>query len=123
MTNSTNEIQENTEQPTSTLGSVSEILGSLLKIAQQNVIEKIQTTVDTTLEQAKEAANEIVQNAVVMFIIAILGLIGFIFTIVGVSLWIGETTELGAWFGFLSVGIVIVTIALIWGSKQKNKNS
>ncbi len=113
------EEQETTEQPL--LSTFSEIITAFLKIAQQNIVERIQETVDSTLEQAKTAANEIAHNAVMLFAIVLLGLIGFVFTITGLSLWLGEISNLGAWFGFLIVGTIVFIIALIVGLMQKNK--
>lgn len=122
--------QEVSESPI--LGAFSGILSSVLDIAQQNIVERIQTVVEDILEQAqvtatdvidqtKAAINEVVQNAVVLFIIVLLGFVGFIFTIVGLSLWLGEVSGLGTWFGFLIVGIIIFIVSLIAALVQKNK--
>ena len=110
------------EQPESTLMStLSEIISSFLQIAQQNIVERIQSTVTETLEQAKQTVNQIVQNAVMLFAIILLGLIGFVFAITGLSLWLGELSGIGSWFGFLIIGTIVFIIALIVGLIQKNK--
>ncbi|XLQ20674.1 MAG: phage holin family protein [Candidatus Moraniibacteriota bacterium] len=110
------------EQAESTLMStISEIVSSFLQIAQQNIVERIQNTVSETLEQAKQTVNQIVQNAVMLFAIILLGLIGFVFAITGLSLWLGELSGFGAWFGFLIIGTIVFIIALIAGLLQKNK--
>ncbi len=115
------EIEQESIEPTF-MNTLSEIVSSFLQIAQQNIVERIQNTVNETLEQAKETVNQIVQNAVVLFAIILLGLIGFVFTITGLSLWLGEVSGLGIWFGFLIVGLIVFIIALITGLLHKNKN-
>jgi len=117
---------ETSEQTTTSteptfLKTFSEIINSFLQIAQQNILERITDVVDQTLEQAKVTANQIVQNAIMLFVVILVGLIGFVFAITGLSLWLGEISEFGAWFGFLTIGTIIFIIALIVGLLQKNK--
>ncbi|MEA3323511.1 MAG: phage holin family protein [Patescibacteria group bacterium] len=126
------ETQEQEVSESPILGAFSGILSSVLDIAQQNIVERIQTVVEDLLEQAQVTAtdvleqtkttiNEIIQNAAVLFIIVLLGFVGFIFTIIGLSLWLGEVSGLGTWFGFLIVGIIIFIVSLIAALVQKNK--
>jgi hypothetical protein len=119
-------IQESEEQqavsPT-ILDTVSNLATSVLQIAQENVVGRAQEFVDDVLAQAQVAATEVLQNAVVLFIIVLLGIIGFVFAITGLSLWIGDISGLGVWFGFLIVGLVVLIVALIAGLSQKNKMS
>jgi len=103
------------------INTFSEILNSFLQIAQQNILDRARELVDQTLDQAKEAANQIIQNAVILFAIILFGLIGFVFAITGLSLWLGEVSGFGAWFGFLIIGTIVFIAALITGLLQKNK--
>ena len=122
MTNTTQEVPEIEQEviePTF-MTTLSEIVSSFLQIAQQNIVERIQNTVNETLEQAKKTVNQIVQNAVMLLAITLLGLIGFVFAITGLSLWLGEISGLGMWFGFLIVGTIVFVVALIIGLLQKN---
>ncbi len=114
-------VQPNNRTESTFMSTLSEIVTSLLKIAQQNIIERIQKTVNETLEQAKQTVNQIIQNAVVLFAIILFGLIGFIFAITGLSLWLGQISGFGAWFGFLIIGTIVFIIALIAGIIQTNK--
>ncbi len=125
MTNTTKKKVHNTVEKTtgSTLMDIiSEIINSLLQIAQQNIIERVQNSVNETLEQVKQTANQIIQNAIILFAILLLGIIGLIFTVLGLSLWLGEISGFGMWFGFLVVGITVFVITLIIGLLQKNKS-
>lgn len=123
MPNTTSEEHKEEQVPAEStfMSTISEIVSSFLQIAQQNIIERIQDTVSETLEQAKETVNQIVQNAVTLFAIILFGLIGFVFAITGLSLWLGQMSGFGAWFGFLIVGTAVFIIALIAGLIQKNK--
>ncbi len=115
------EVEENIVEEPSFFGTISETIGSLFAVVQQNIIGRIEEFVDQTLEQAKDTAMEVMHNALLLLIIVLLGLIGFVFAIVGTSLWLGEVSGFGAWFGFLIVGVIIFIIALIIGLVQKNK--
>ena len=123
MTNTNQEVHEEEHVTTEStfMNTISEIISSFLQIAQQNIIERIKNTVNETLEQAKETVNQIVQNAVTLLAIILLGLIGFVFVITGLSLWLGEISGFGMWFGFLIIGTIVFIFALITGLLQKNK--
>lgn len=93
------------------VAAISELTGSLLKLAQERIIERVETT-----------ANRITHNVVMMLTVVFLGLTGLIFMLTGFSIWLGTVSGFGVWFGLIITGIVIFIVALIIALTQKNNN-
>lgn len=111
MTTPQNEENSSGDALTTTIVSaIAEISGSLLKIAQERIIERVE-----------ETANRITHNVVMMLTIVFLGLTGLIFMLIGFSIWLGMVSGFGVWFGLLITGTVILITALIIAVTQKNK--
>lgn len=92
------------------IAAISELTGSLLKLAQERILERIETT-----------ANRITRNIIMMITVVFLGLTGLIFILVGFSMWLSTISGLGVWFGLLITGAIILIVALIIAVSQKNK--
>ncbi|MFA5986743.1 MAG: phage holin family protein [Parcubacteria group bacterium] len=90
------------------VSAISELAGSLLKLAQDRIAERVE-----------ETANRITHNAVVTFTIVFVGIIGGVFVLTGFSLWLGSISHLGAWFGLLVVGILLFIVSLVVGLIRK----
>lgn len=106
--NNTQDTNTHIESPI--VGALSELTGSLLKLAQERIIERIEAT-----------ANRITHNVVMMLTVVFLGLTGLIFVLTGFSIWLGVISGFGVWFGLLITGTIILIIALIIALSQKNK--
>ncbi len=109
-TDSTHTENYATESPI--VAAISELTGSLLKLAQERIIERVES-----------AAQRITHNVVMLLTIVFLGLTGLIFIFAGFSLWLGTVSGLGTWFGLLVTGIVIFIVALIIALTQKTRSS
>ncbi len=90
------------------ISTVSEVVGSMLKVMQAGIIERVEKT-----------ANRIVRDVVGVIVFAFLGLIGFAFFLVGAAIWLGSFTGLGLGFGLMIVGGSIFVLALLIGLIQK----
>ncbi len=90
------------------MAAISELTTSLLKLAQERIIERVEETV-----------NRITHNIIVTFTIIFVGLIGFVFILTGSSLWLGSITGLGTWFGLLIVGVILFVLSLVVGLARK----
>jgi uncharacterized protein (DUF983 family) len=90
------------------VSAISELAGSLLKLAQDRIAERVE-----------ETANRITHNAVVTFTIVFVGIIGGVFVLTGLALWLGSISHLGAWFGLLIVGILLFIVSLVVGLVRK----
>jgi hypothetical protein len=110
------EHTQNVNEPQSTptesplISALSELTGSLLKLAQERIIERIE-----------ETAQKITYNIVVTLTVIFLGLIGFVFILTGLAMWIGSISGFGTWFGLLIIGIIVFILALLIGLFQKKK--
>lgn len=90
------------------IAAVSELAGSLLKLAQDRIVERVE-----------ETADRITRNVVTTFTIVFVGLIGGVFILTGFALWLGSISNLGAWFGLFVVGIILFIVSLIVGLVRK----
>lgn len=97
-----------TESPI--VSALSELTGSLLKLAQERIIERVEETV-----------NSITHSVIMTLTVVFLGLIGLVFVLIGFSLWLGAISGFGTWFGLLITGIIVFIVALIIGLTQKKK--
>lgn len=97
-------------ESSSILSVLSEVASSMLKLAQERIIERIEA-----------AVNRITRNVITMFVTVFLGLVGFIFILTGFSMWLGSIFGLGLWFGLMMTGTGIFILSLIIGLTQKNK--
>ncbi|PID52084.1 MAG: hypothetical protein CR972_03605 [Candidatus Moraniibacteriota bacterium] len=107
--NSQQTQRENFATESPIVAAISELTGSLLKLAQERIIERIEAT-----------AHRITHNIVMMLTVVFLGLTGLIFMLTGFSIWLGTVSEFGIWFGLLVTGITIFIVALIIALTQKN---
>lgn len=96
------ESQQPVQNDSPLITAISELTGSLLKLAQERIIERIEIV-----------ANNVTKRVIVSLTIVFLGLISFVFILVGLSLWIGTITQFGAWFGLFVTGIALSIITLI----------
>lgn len=105
-----NEDHTPTEQPLSSpvVAAISELAGSLLKLAQDRIADRIE-----------ETANRITHNAIMTFTVVFVGIIGGVFMLIGLALWLGSITKLGAWFGLLVIGVILFIVSLIIGLVRK----
>ena len=94
------------------VAAISELTSSLLKLAQERIIERVEAT-----------ANRITHNVVMMLTVVFLGLTGLIFMLTGFSIWLGSVSGFGTWFGLLVTGIAIFIFALIIALTQKNTHT
>jgi hypothetical protein len=101
-------IQSNNNVESGIVSALTEVAGSILKIAQERVIERVQL-----------AAKEITENAVMLFAMVFAGMVGCIFMLVGFAIWLGEITDLGLWFGLSITGGIIFIITLIVALTRK----
>lgn len=101
---------QNNEKTTTIISTVSEVVGSMLKVMQAGIIERIEKT-----------ASNIVRDVVGVIVFAFLGLIGFAFFLVGVAIWLGSFTGFGLGFGLMAVGGTIFLLALLIALIRKIK--
>lgn len=92
------------------ISALTEVAGSILKVAQERVIERIEL-----------AAKEITQNAVILLAVVFSGMIGCIFMLAGFAIWLGEASNFGVWFGLLITGAIVFIITLIVALTRKGK--
>jgi hypothetical protein len=104
--------QKNFAAESPIVAALSELTGSLLKLAQERIVERVEKT-----------AQRITYNVVMAITIVFLGLTGLIFMLVGFSLWIGAVSGLGVWFGLLLTGVIIFIVALIIALTHKNNRT
>lgn len=88
--------------------TLTEISVSVIKLAQERVIEKIENKID-----------HLITNIVFLIITAFLGVLGLVFVLLGVSMWIGILTGLGLWFGFVCVGVFFLMLAFLFALIRK----
>lgn len=92
------------------VAAIGEVTSSLVKITQEKITERVE-----------EAIHRITHNIITALALVLLGLVGFVFTLIGAALWIGTISGFGVWFGLLITGIAIIIITLITALMQKSK--
>lgn len=90
------------------IDTLTEISVSVVKMAQERVLEKIEKKVD-----------HLVTNLVFLVVTAFLGTLGLVFILLGVSMWIGILTGLGLWFGFVCVGFSFLFLSILFTLVRK----
>ncbi len=95
-------MEDQNNDKSTIISTVSEVVGSMLKVMQAGIIERIEKT-----------ASNIVRDIVSVITIAFLGLIGFTFLLVGVAIWLGSFTGFGLGFGLMVVGGSIFLLMLL----------
>lgn len=92
------------------VSAISELTGSLIKLAQERIIERVEDT-----------AHRVTHNVVMTLTVVLLGLTGIIFVLTGFAMWLGDVSGIGMWFGLLITGMIVFVVALIIALMQKNK--
>ncbi len=102
--------EQNKQSYTSLFASVSEAANSVVKIAENNVVSRVQSAVSSTL-----------RTIILSLVAAVLGLLGALLVLIGLAIWLGMASGYGTWFGLVAIGAVALLAAFIANLMRQTK--